>query len=90
MARFPGRQDACELCYSSSLKKRRLSTLYPSVRMCHHGCEKYVWEIHLSCMDCAEKFNICPWCDATPYQKREKLEKAGSKDFSDDDLEFDT
>jgi hypothetical protein len=65
--RIPDRSDACIHC--KNVSKRRYSSETPSVTKCSLGCEKYVYEIHDSCVDCAEKFNQCPWCGRTPWEK---------------------
>lgn len=68
-------EDACESCYKLAKRKRRYSTMVPSVRKCSFDCGYYVFEIHLSCMDCAKKYNYCPWCNRTPYVRHVKKSK---------------
>ena len=67
--RVPNTTDACIHCENISKRKRRYSTETPSVRKCSLGCEKYVYEIHYACLDCADKSNQCPWCSRSPWEK---------------------
>ena len=73
--RIPSLEDACKSCFNSAKRKRRYSTTTPAETECELGCGIFIWEIHFSCLDCAEKFNKCPWCGKSPYEKCDKIEK---------------
>ena len=65
--RLPEKNNACESCYEEVKNRRRYSTREPSVRTCE--CGSTIYEIHKSCLDCAEKNNKCPWCSKSPWIK---------------------
>ena len=83
-SRLPGKSDGCTICCDEILERRRYSTETPSIRICK--CGLAVYEIHNSCLDCAEKDDSCPWCSATPWMRKVSDKLVIVDDFEEDGL----
>ncbi len=88
--RIANKEDACDRCYVKSSRLRRYSTQEPSYGICNRGCNQLVYEIHLSCLDCSEKNNVCPWCNASPYIKSDKVNRNQYAHLENDDSNQDS
>jgi len=67
---LPSTNDGCSKCDGPPSSKRRYSTHEPSVRLCNGNCNKIVYEIHYSCLDCAKISGKCPWCGKDGWNQK--------------------